>query len=143
VTDLDPAAPPLADHRPLSTPEVLLDRFGAFLHQALRRQLWVCFLDDDLVQLPMVVPVEGIPVRPAVEPLAGLLDAFEEVGRHVGATRVVVVHERPGPGLLRASDHAWTDALTSGLEGRSLRLHALLVCSDDGVGLVLSPGLDP
>ena len=81
-------------------------------------------------------------MRPRAEPLAGLLDAFEEVGRHVGASRLVVVLERPGPGAARTSDAAWTEAVTSGLEGRSLSLHALLVCSDDGVELLLSPGLE-
>ena len=142
MTDTTSAAPPLTDHRPLSTASALLDRFEEFLHRALRRQLWVCFLDDDLVQLPLVVPVEDVPVRPRPEPLAGLLDAFEEVGRHVGASRVVVVLERPGPGAARTSDAAWTEAVTSGLEGRSLTLHALLVCSDDGVELLLAPGLE-
>lgn len=142
MTDTTSAAPPLTDHRPLDTTSALLDRFEEFLHRALRRQLWICFLDDDLVQLPLVVPVEDVPVRPRAEPLAGLLDAFEEVGRHVGASRLVVVLERPGPGAARTSDAAWTEAVTSGLEGRSLSLHALLVCSDDGVELLLSPGLE-
>ena len=57
MTDTTSAAPPLTDHRPLDTTAALLERFEEFLHRALRRQLWICFLDDDLVQLPLVVPV--------------------------------------------------------------------------------------
>lgn len=127
------------DVEALDSAEALHARFTELLQHALRRQLWTFFVDDDLVAFPLVVPCEGIPVRPVVAALATFLDALVDIGAKVGAQRAVLVLERPGPGTLRSSDRAWIDAVTGGLRDRHLVLHALLVCSDDGLEVVAGP----
>lgn len=128
------------DERPLATPEALRDRFATFLQRALRRQLWTFFLDADLVEIPMVIPLDGVPVRPARRELDAFLDALVEVAEHVDAHRVVFVLERLGGPQLRSSDECWLDALVQGTRDRELDLHAVLVCSDEGVEVALAPG---
>jgi len=123
----------------LTSAEALHARFDEVLQHALRRQLWTFFVDDDLVGFPLVVPCEGVPVRPVGPALATYLDALVDIGAKVGARRAVLVLERPGPATLRSSDRAWIDALTGGLRHRHLVLHAVLVCSDDGVEVVAGP----
>ena len=49
---------------PLLTDAAIESRADALVGRACRRQLWLMFLDDDGLQLPLIIPVGDHPSRP-------------------------------------------------------------------------------
>jgi hypothetical protein len=133
VTPASPSSPAADPHRPVVTDDELLARVESLVPVAVRRQLWTLFLDADQVQLPMVVPLEGIPERPDRLAVERWGDALDEVASEFGVAAVVFVLERPGPVVDSASDGAWRDALTGLSEARRYAVRAVLTCTSDGV----------
>ena len=136
----DTASPALDLHRPLRTTPDLRRLLTHFFPVAIRRQLWTLFLDAADVPLPVVVPLEGIPLRPAAEAVGRWADAVEAVAREFGASRVVFVVERTGSRAVRASDTAWRDALLRSLDDRPCGVRAVATCTDDGVDVLIDVG---
>lgn len=133
VTPASPSSPVTDPHRPVVTDDELLARVESLVPVAVRRQLWTLFLDADQVQLPMVVPLEGIPERPDRLAVERWGDALDEVASEFGVSAVVFVIERPGPAVDSASDVAWRDALSGLSEARRYAVRAVLTCTSDGV----------
>jgi hypothetical protein len=119
---------------PLSTDALVRERAAALIGRAIRRQLWVMFLDEDDVQLPVLVPIEGLPA----EPEAGdqLARALRELVDRVAAHSVVLVLERYGGEELTASDRAWASALHDATAAGAVRLRGILLSHRRGVGWV-------
>lgn len=136
----DTASPALDLHRPLRTTPDLHRLLTHFFPVAIRRQLWTLFLDAADAPLPVVVPLEGIPLRPAAEAVGRWADAVEAVAREFGASRVVFVVERTGSRAVRASDTAWRDALLRSLDDRPCGVRAVATCTDDGVDVLIDVG---
>ena len=136
----DTASPALDLHRPLETTPDLHRLLSHFFPVAIRRQLWTLFLDAADVPLPVVVPLEGIPLRPVAEAVGRWADAVEAVAREFGASRVVFVVERTGSRAVRASDTAWRDALLRCLDDRLCGVRAVATCTDDGVNVLVDVG---
>ena len=125
-------------HLPVVSDLDLLRRVREFVPVAVRRQLWTLFLDADDVQLPMVVPLEGIPHWPDRLVAERWGDALAAVSAEFGAVAVVFVLERPGASADTPSDVAWREVLT-GLAGtRCYAVRAVFTCATDGV--VALPG---
>ena len=133
VTPASPSSPAADPHRPVVTDDELLARVESLVPVAVRRQLWTLFLDADQVQLPMVVPLEGIPERPDRLAVERWGDALDEVASEFGVSAVVFVLERPGPAVDSASDVAWRDALSGLSAARRYAVRAVLTCTSDGV----------
>jgi hypothetical protein len=136
----DTASPAFDLHRPLETTLDLHRLLTHFFPVAIRRQLWTLFLDAADVPLPVVVPLEGIPLRPATDAVHRWADAVEAVAREFGASRVVFVVERTGSRAVRASDTAWCDALLRSLDDRRCSVRAVATCTDDGVDVLIDVG---
>ena len=134
VTLASPSSSAAADpHRPVVSDDELLARVESLVPVAVRRQLWTLFLDADQVQLPMVVPLEGIPERPDRLAVERWGDALDEVVGEFGVAAVVFVLERPGPAVDSTSDVAWRDALTGLAAARRYAVRAVLTCTSGGV----------
>ena len=58
--------PPYDDTRdiPLTTDSDIEERVGELLGTANQRQMWLIPLDEQDRQLPLLIPIEGMPVRP-------------------------------------------------------------------------------
>ncbi|NII50800.1 hypothetical protein [Frigoribacterium endophyticum] len=140
MTDTDTASPALDLHRPLETTLDLHRLLTHFFPVAIRRQLWTLFLDAADVPLPVVVPLEGIPLRPLPDAVGRWADAVQAVAREFGASRVVFVVERTGSRAVRASDTAWRDALLRSLDDRPCGVRAVATCTDDGVDVLIDVG---
>jgi hypothetical protein len=136
----DTATAPLDLHRPLDTTPDLLRLLEHFFPVAIRRQLWTLFLDEADVPVPVVVPLDGIPLRPSTEAVRRWGDAVEAVAREFGAVRVVFVVERTGSRATRASDLAWRDALLRALDDHRCDVRAVATCTDDGVDVLTDLG---
>jgi hypothetical protein len=106
--------PPLADV-PVRTAAELTARWTALLDPPVfgARSLWLAWLDDAGLMLPVVVPVDDVPLVPDHRLLQGLLAVHDAVaGEHlpVGGHLALALC-RPGAGSVRADDEEWVHAL--------------------------------
>jgi hypothetical protein len=121
---------------PLHSAQSIEQRVGALIGRATIRQLWILFLDADDVQLPVLVPLDGLPPAPtslwtnAIAAMAG------ESAHDAGAASIVLVWERYGPPQLSASDAEWLSALRGGLTDMNLAVRQIVVSHRTGVRLV-------
>lgn len=74
------------------------------------RTLWLVFLYDDGQVAPVILPVEGIPVRPdhTVANLGSIIADLNEDG----VSSAAMLLSRPGPRAMTDDDRAWARALT-------------------------------
>ncbi|WP_209560898.1 hypothetical protein [Frigoribacterium sp. PvP032] len=120
-------------HRPVVSDDDLAARVTSLVPVAVRRQLWTLFFDADDVQLPILVPLEGVPEHPDRLAMERWGDALEAVSTEFGVTAVVFVLERPGPSSATTSDHAWHRVLTGLSDARRFAVRAVFTCASDGV----------
>jgi hypothetical protein len=120
-------------HLPVSDAQGLADRVGELLPVAVRRQLWTLFFDADDVQLPMMVPLEGIPDRPSPSAVRSWGLALEAVVDEFDVAWVCFVVERPGGAEETESDTAWCEELVALGASTGLVVRSVLGCTDDGI----------
>lgn len=121
-----------ARSHPLTTDALVEERVTALIGRACRHQLWFLFLDENLVQLPVMIPLDDLPSAPddSVHGLArGLARAMEAAGAH----SVVVVIERYASSVLSVSDIAWSRAIDEALTLNQIELRGLLLSHNRGV----------
>lgn len=135
-----PAPAPADPHAPVVSLDDLVTRVRTLVPVAVRRQLWTLFLDSDDVQLPLMVPLDGVPEYPDRVGVERWGDALDEVAAEFGVSAVVFVLERPGPSSPSGSDLAWRAALAALPAGRRWSVRAVLSCSSDGVAVLDEPG---
>ncbi|WP_156357343.1 hypothetical protein [Frigoribacterium sp. Leaf263] len=134
--------PPSPAHLPVSSVHDLADRVAELLPVAVRRQLWTLFFDRDDVQLPMMVPLEGIPERPSRSAVLAWGRALEAVVAEFEVAWVSFVIERPGGAEPNDSDRAWCESLSTLDSSPGLVVRSVLGCTDVGVRpWVVAPAL--
>jgi hypothetical protein len=115
--------------QPLTTDALIHERATALVGRAVRRQLWLLFLDEHDLQLPVIMPIDDLPVSPpdgAKLPIAA-------IAQEVGARSVVVVLERYGDDTLTENDKEWARHLRESCAATSVRLRAILLSHRRGV----------
>ena len=121
---------------PLITDGDVLDRVGSCMAQQSpdSRSLWIMFVDAGGVQLPVVVPLDGIPESP--EP-AGAHAVCHMIG-HVlddaapGGSAVIAL-TRPGTGHVRESDQRWASSLREAAAEEGVSLRTVCLVTWDGI----------
>jgi len=121
-----------AAQRPLTTDDEIVERVGELVGAAIRRQVWLLLLDERDVQLPVLIPVDGLPPWPG--------DEGHVFARHVAdavydtaVARVLVVWERPGRAALDDEDRAWAREIALGFARADLAVRGQLLSHDRGV----------
>jgi hypothetical protein len=122
--------PPDDAPAPLSTDEEILARIGLILDADARQQrsLVVQFLDAQDRELPVVVPVDGIPRQPDGPTVTNLCWIISQVlDEHAPGGSAVLTLTRPGSDEIGPQDRGWHDAIASAaaVEGASIRLMCL------------------
>ncbi|MHB1172637.1 MAG: hypothetical protein ACYCZY_09115 [Lacisediminihabitans sp.] len=119
--------------RPLTTDALIEQRVASLIGRAVRRQLWVLFLNDELVQLPLIVPIDDLPVVPPAAGSTEFATALCGMAEVAEAASIVLVWERYGGAALTAQDKAWALSLhdAGGTVGLSIR--AMLLSHRGGV----------
>jgi hypothetical protein len=130
---------------PLRTDEDVLRRIDLLIDQDARqaRSIWLLFLSATGVQLPVVVPIDGVPERPDLTTARSLCWVIAEALRHnVPGGYAVVVLTRPGAGLANDADLDWAATLdrAAGDRGASLRMVCLAAPSGVWRLSTTSPG---
>jgi hypothetical protein len=128
--------PPAHDDEPLRSDEQVLDRVARLVGAAIRPQLWLMMLDPRDRQLPLLVPVEGIPAHPELDAVDGMARIIEQLARSAGAASVVAVLERPGGEHPDRGVRAWGAVLVDAAAEAGIPLRALLLAHDAGVVLL-------
>ncbi|MDO9396223.1 MAG: hypothetical protein Q7T71_06750 [Herbiconiux sp.] len=126
--------PPSTTYRTDEQIESLVD---AALGTAMRRQLWLMFFDDGHRPKPLVIPVDALPHPLDDAALTRVAVFAREAGMWVGARRVVVTWERPGPAEVTAEEEREFDRLAERFAATpDVSLRAQLVSHSVGVRLV-------
>ena len=118
---------------PLTTDEDIERRVADLIGRANSRQLWLLFLDEVDVQLPLLIPIEGLPPEPTDEQAGDVIARVRDLMGEIGASTVIVVLERYGPASLTAQDAAWVRSLRRGCEECGVTLRAQLLSHRTGV----------
>jgi hypothetical protein len=73
-----------ARQAPLITDEDIRRRVAELIGRANIRQLWLLFLDSENVQLPMLIPIDGLPAEPTEEQTARVVTNIAELMGDIG-----------------------------------------------------------
>ena len=120
------------DH-PLVTDELIEQRVSDLVGRACRRQLWLLFLDEDDVQLPILMPTDDFPVSPLPEYVRALSRGVSEIVEATDAAQVILVWERYAGAELTAVDRAWARQLHDECVDDGVRVRAQLLSHKRGV----------
>ena len=100
---------------PLDTPRAVEHRIRETVGRAIRRQTWLLLLDEELRQLPIMIPIEDLPPSPETDTPDGLRGMFTMIADEFAVRGVIVVLERPGEGVMHADERAWLRAFATAL----------------------------
>lgn len=118
---------------PLVTDTDVESRVATLIGRANVRQLWLLFLDEDGVQLPLLLPIDGLPPAPRHADLSSMMTSISQLMANIGASRAVIVWERYGPATLTANDVLWIKALTGSCAAEGVSIRAVLLSYRNGV----------
>jgi sugar phosphate isomerase/epimerase len=118
---------------PLLTDQDIERRVADLIGRANSRQLWLLFLDEVGVQLPLLIPIEGLPTTPTDEQTDEVVAGIRELMGEIGASAVVTVLERYGPATLTEQDAAWVRSLGRACAEHGVTLRAQLLSHRAGV----------
>ncbi|WP_159502170.1 hypothetical protein [Microbacterium sp. 18062] len=136
----------MADARILSTDDDLVDALAPLLGQAIRRQLWLFFLDENDGITDPIMPCDDFPADP-YEPIQ-TVDIGAQGFAHVMAERVrhlqsefdlatlMIVWERVGSRRFAGKDLARARAMAESCATVGVPLRAQLLLHDDGLRLI-------
>lgn len=96
---------------PVHSEEDLLDRWRLLLHDEPfdTRTLWVTWYDEQNLQLPVIVPVDDLPLSPDSTFLENLAHIAGGLLRESDGGWVSCALARPGSGLITTADRRWAD----------------------------------
>ncbi|WP_210505479.1 hypothetical protein [Naasia sp. SYSU D00057] len=97
---------------PLITAADIENRVAGLIGKAIIRKLWLLPLDAERKQIPLLMPIDGIPEK---APTDGSLGPFLKAVCAAPAREVVGVLERLGDPRLSADDRGWLRFLAAGL----------------------------
>lgn len=118
--------------QPLTSDVLIEERVRSLIGRASRHQLWFLFLDDNLRQLPLLIPLDDLPPSPD-ETVGDLARAMGQAMEVSGASSIVVVIERYAGSGLTASDVAWAKAIHDSFEHDGLAVRGILLSHNRGV----------
>lgn len=117
---------------PLVTSDDIVERATVLFGTAIRRQLWLLFVDSHDVQLPLLLPVDGIPVRPSGDASRMLGWMLSKALDTIDAAGVIVVLERFASGEAQNSDREWTMAVRDAVVEAGLAFRGAVICHSSG-----------
>jgi sugar phosphate isomerase/epimerase len=121
---------------PLTTDDQIERRVADLVGRANTRQLWLLFLDEADVQLPLLIPIEGLPLEPTHDEAERVVDRIRSLMGEIGATAVITVIERYAASALTSMDSAWARSLRESCESHGVTLRAQLLSHRGGVRLL-------
>ncbi len=125
----------------LQTDEQVLDRVRSLLPEgALRRQIWLMFLDEDHRQMPIIMP-SYVPRTPDIHRKEAFARAIGTIFEEVDADSLIVVYERRGSDTISSADRRWLRHLRDACEISAIRMRGPILCHDRGMRWVAADDL--
>lgn len=118
---------------PLASDTDIESRVTDLVGRANCRQLWLMFLDGDDVQLPILIPVDGLPTSPTANEATEVVTRVSELMTDIGAASLITVWERYGPVTLTAQDAVWARLLRAACDDGGVKLRGMLLSHRTGV----------
>jgi hypothetical protein len=121
---------------PVVTDQDVLDRVAAIIDPAARdrRTLWLFFLDGDGGQATLVVPIDGVPERPAAEMIGNVcFIATAALAQCAPGSSAVITLSRPGATRLTEPDQHILRALRHGASTHGTSIRMLCLATPAGV----------
>ena len=110
---------------------------STMLGPALRRQLWAFLLASNGRQLPIVIPIDGMPASPSDEELRSIVSSLGQVLDEYGpGGSILFALERPGDETPHGFDELWADGLHSAAEDEAVDVFAIYLVHDDGLRMM-------
>jgi hypothetical protein len=110
---------------PVTSDTELTERLRALLEldgPPVRRSLFLAWLRPDGTMVPLVIPVEDVPVEPDRVAIGNIIELHTVVAESEGVDaselHLAMLLERRGPAALSADDHAWHSAIEAIVRGR-------------------------
>ena len=118
---------------PITTAEEARERVFDLVGRAIRCQLWLMLLDAHGRQLPLLIPIDGIPLRPEPGEMTELAAGMSAVlTDNAPGGSIILTLERPGSADLTAPDQAWARELAAAF-GKVMCVTGIFVAHDEGV----------
>ncbi|QHC58584.1 hypothetical protein [Rathayibacter sp. VKM Ac-2760] len=136
MTTIEPAPHPSALDVPLHEDRDLRERVSSLIGPAYRRALWPILLDRAGYQLPILYPVDGLPVHPDEEKTERIVATLAKAVAHHDVGSLAFALERPGRAFLGETDRVLARQLSAACHRRAMPLRALLLVHDDGVRII-------
>lgn len=127
---------------PLRTDEDVLRRIDLLVDQDARelRSIWLLFVSASGVQLPVLVPIDGVPERPDLTSARSLCWIIAEALRtNVPGGHALVVLTRPGAAEVDEADRAWAATLHRAAADRGARIRMVCLATPYGVCRLSAP----
>jgi len=122
----------LDESPPVSSGDEARARVFDLIGRAIRRQLWVMVLDAHGYQLPLLIPIGDIPLRPEPGDLAPAgANMCTLLSEYAPGGSVILILERPGTAVLTATDRAWSVELASAFA--PMPVTGIFIAHDDGI----------
>jgi hypothetical protein len=80
------------------------------------RSLWLTWLDTSGLMLPLVIPIDDVPLVPEGYALRGLRQMHETIAEQRDVAHLALALCRPGEAIVTEDDEAWAAFLRDGLE---------------------------
>lgn len=122
-----------AARMPLVSDKQIEDRVTDLIGRAITRKWWIFFLDQNGVQLPMIVPVEGAPLVPDEAATQRSIEGLHAIMEETGAAEVILVWERPTGSTVTLPDRVWASSMAQAARDRGIRVRAQLISHRTGV----------
>lgn len=119
--------------RPLANPIEIENRVTELLVHANQRQLWLMFLDDEQVQLPLLIPVDSLPGELTEADARAFALAIGDTARQLDAASVLIVLEELHEGELTDRDRTWARLLHAACDAQGTAVRGILLCHNRGV----------
>jgi hypothetical protein len=105
------------------------------------RSLWLMWLDGEGQMLPVVIPVDDLPLVPAPTLLAGLLSVHDGVSEeHLGGGgHFALALCRPGRPEITEDDDEWAEALRDALDDQIVGTWSLHLAAAGSVHPLVDP----
>jgi len=116
----------------LLTDEHILERVAGLIDRALRRQIWLMFLDGEGRQLPLLMPCD-VPRRPADAAFEVVSEFFRGSFDEANASSMIVVLERRGRDAVTEADREWLRLVHDACAEEEIPLRGPLLAHSQGV----------
>lgn len=127
--------PAQAAEEPLLTEADMRRRIEQLIAPAIHNgQLWILFLDVRRRQLPLMVPIEDMPVLPSTPDVQSLITVLRELRAEYDS--VILVMERLGTDAVAAVDRRWAAALRAAAAEHDVTIAGIFTLTPDRVSPV-------